>query len=80
MTSHEGIMTESKKGLNLIAEQALPASPLHSPLVRRSDPIGPIRVRGSIVRGYQRGRELGWPTANVDSAAFKDLKDLGMFT
>ena len=27
----------------------------------------PHRVTGVVVRGYQRGRQLGFPTANVES-------------
>ncbi|MDO4612627.1 MAG: bifunctional riboflavin kinase/FAD synthetase [Actinomycetaceae bacterium] len=32
----------------------------------------PYRLRGTVVRGFQRGRELGFPTANLDAA------DVGM--
>ena len=36
-------------------------------IVRLVKPVGPVFVRGPIVRGYQRGRELGWPTGDLFS-------------
>ena len=33
----------------------------------------PIRLSGKVVRGFQRGsKQLGFPTANLDPAAFRD--------
>lgn len=31
------------------------------------------RLEGGIVKGFQRGRELGWPTANLNPRAFEGL-------
>ena len=32
--------------------------------------IGPYRVQGTVIRGYQRGREIGLKTANLDATKF----------
>lgn len=33
-----------------------------------------FRMRGEVVKGFQRGSKLlGWPTANLDPKAFKDV-------
>jgi FAD synthase len=38
--------------------------------------VGPHRLSGLVVAGFKRGsKELGWPTANLDPAAFEDTLD-----
>ena len=38
--------------------------------------MGPWRLAGKVVQGFQRGsKQLGWPTANLDSVAFEDKLD-----
>ncbi|MGV9537575.1 bifunctional riboflavin kinase/FAD synthetase [Streptosporangium sandarakinum] len=39
----------------------------------------PHRVEGVVVRGYQRGRQLGFPTANVESPAFTAIPADGVY-
>nr|BFE87759.1 hypothetical protein GCM10020093_103600 [Planobispora longispora] len=39
----------------------------------------PHRVEGVVVRGYQRGRQLGFPTANVESPEFTAIPDDGVY-
>lgn len=40
------------------------------------DLVGPHRFCGRVVTGFQRGsKELGWPTANLDPAAFESSLD-----
>jgi riboflavin kinase/FMN adenylyltransferase len=39
----------------------------------------PHRVEGVVVRGYQRGRLLGFPTANVESPAFTAIPADGVY-
>lgn len=38
------------------------------------DDTTPFRVRGKVVKGFQRGRELGVRTANLDPEAFRSYK------
>ena len=41
-------------------------------VARRMRAIGPWRLKGNVVRGFQRGsKQLGWPTANLDPKAFE---------
>eukprot|EP00483_Globobulimina_turgida_P001332 UN01334 len=37
---------------------------------KKIEPIGPFRLQGSVVKGHQRGREIGCKTANLDPSAF----------
>ena len=38
--------------------------------------VGPHRFVGRVVQGFQRGsKDLGWPTANLDPAAFESSLD-----
>ena len=38
--------------------------------------VGPFRFLGKVVEGFKRGsKELGWPTANLDPAAFETQLD-----
>lgn len=37
---------------------------------KKVEPIGPFRLSGSIIKGHQRGREIGIKTANLDPTAF----------
>ena len=37
---------------------------------KKVEPIGPFRLQGSIIKGHQRGREIGVKTANLDPSAF----------
>ncbi|AUG77284.1 riboflavin kinase [Kitasatospora sp. MMS16-BH015] len=64
--------------------------PFSSTLVRRliaegdvaaaAEVLGrPHRVEGEVVRGAQRGRELGFPTANVDSVAHSAVPADGVY-
>ncbi|MFJ2030946.1 bifunctional riboflavin kinase/FAD synthetase [Streptosporangium sp. NPDC087985] len=39
----------------------------------------PHRVEGVVVRGYQRGRQLGFPTANVESPDFTAIPADGVY-
>jgi riboflavin kinase/FMN adenylyltransferase len=39
----------------------------------------PHRVEGVVVRGDQRGRELGYPTANVETVPFAAIPDDGVY-
>ncbi|GAA2913157.1 bifunctional riboflavin kinase/FAD synthetase [Streptosporangium fragile] len=39
----------------------------------------PHRVEGVVVRGYQRGRQLGFPTANVESPEFTAIPADGVY-
>merc|ERR1719297_48723 len=44
---------------------------------KKIEPIGPFRLQGSIVKGHQRGREIGVKTANLDPSAFpQQLQEL----
>ena len=46
------------------------------PIDRQLRKIGPYRLKGEVVKGFGRGSsELGWPTANLDPAAFKGKID-----
>jgi FAD synthase len=49
------------------------ASLSRNPVIVQS---APLRIEGPVVKGFQRGRELGWPTANVDPKAWNNDLDL----
>eukprot|EP01083_Nonionella_stella_P271208 918914_1 len=38
------------------------------------NPLQPFKVRGKVVKGFQRGREIGVRTANLDPTAFHSYK------
>lgn len=40
----------------------------------------PYPIRGKVVRGLGRGRELGWPTANIDWSPRKLLPSQGVYS
>ena len=47
-----------------------------STIERVVERIGPHRLRGAVVMGFQRGsKQLGWPTANLDPKAFEHTLD-----
>ena len=47
---------------------------------RRPSALGrPHRVDGVVVRGDQRGRELGYPTANVETPPFRPIPADGVY-
>jgi riboflavin kinase/FMN adenylyltransferase len=39
----------------------------------------PHRVEGTVIRGHQRGRELGFPTANLESPAYTAIPADGIY-
>ena len=58
------------------AEDAAPKDTSIPPIDRQLRPIGPYKLKGEVVKGFGRGSsELGWPTANLDPAAFKGKID-----
>lgn len=45
-------------------------------LERKVALVGPYRLVGKVVEGFKRGsRDLGWPTANLNPAAFESKLD-----
>lgn len=49
-------------------------------VVRATAELGrPHRVEGVVVRGYQRGRQLGFPTANVESPPYTAIPADGVY-
>ncbi|MFG3253596.1 bifunctional riboflavin kinase/FAD synthetase [Streptomyces sp. NPDC048172] len=76
--------------LDLCAGEAPDAAPFSSTLARRlvaegdvrgaAEVLGrPHRVEGVVVRGAQRGRELGFPTANVETLPYTAVPDDGVY-
>jgi riboflavin kinase/FMN adenylyltransferase len=39
----------------------------------------PFRLAGPVVRGFERGRTIGFPTANISMAADRALPGLGVY-
>eukprot|EP01084_Bolivina_argentea_P207052 353363_1 len=37
---------------------------------KKIEPIGPFRLQGTVIKGHQRGREIGVKTANLDPSDF----------
>ncbi|MFC4115851.1 bifunctional riboflavin kinase/FAD synthetase [Nonomuraea zeae] len=59
---------ETVPSLDAISSTAIRESLVRGDVEGAADRLGrPHRVEGVVVRGYQRGRQLGFPTANVET-------------
>lgn len=45
----------------------------------RSLLVKPFSVRGKVVKGMQRGRQIGFPTANIEFSKYKLIPKLGVY-
>ncbi|MFC5181008.1 bifunctional riboflavin kinase/FAD synthetase [Actinomadura harenae] len=78
------------EGMPLVADSGAGADTITSTLVRADLDAGdveaaaralgrPHRVEGVVVRGHQRGRALGFPTANLESPAHSAIPKDGVY-
>lgn len=76
VTQVEPLMLEGDRYSSTATRKALAAGDME----RVTNLLGrPYRLAGPVVKGYERGRTIGYPTANISVAADRALPALGVY-